>query len=68
MGTRHFIEVTIVSDGNHTYIFRFIPSQAIQILKILGMMAADKSLDFTWQDAALVGDIVRDTMKLKDLP
>lgn len=58
--SRHDIFViTFVSNSDHTYIFRYKKSTAREMLKQLGIMAANPELDLTWQDAFQIGNMIR---------
>lgn len=50
--------VAIVRDG-HTHMFLYRDGQATEALRALGKAAADPATNFSWVDAAVLGEKVR---------
>ena len=53
------INVLALVKGNERYIFLFDDSQRAQALRTLGRYASDPELSFTWYDAAVLSQKVR---------
>ena len=61
------IEVNVVAlvRGEEQYIFVFDESNRTETLRMLGRYAADPQLSFTWYDAAILSQRVRELMPAK---
>lgn len=53
--------VSITRNGQ-TYMFIYRDGMRTDMLRQIGKMAADPSIDFSWYDAALVSQRIRQTM------
>ncbi len=52
------LRVTVCRDGE-TYLFVYTESNRTQLLRLLGEMAANPKLSFSWYDAACVSELIR---------
>lgn len=60
------INVLALVKGEEKYIFLFDDSRRSETLRMLGRFAADPELSFTWYDAAVLGQKVRQTIPTSD--
>jgi hypothetical protein len=60
------INVLALVKGEEKYIFLFDDSQRTETLRMLGRFAADPELSFSWYDAAVLGQKVRQTIPTSD--
>jgi len=52
--------VLTLRKGNHFYLFAFGDSRCDEMCDVLGRFAADPDLGFTWFDASVLGERVRE--------
>ena len=57
--------LALVKDGQR-YVFLYDDDSRPDVLRTLGVFAADKELTFTWYDAAVLSQKVRTLQKLPD--
>lgn len=50
----------VLATREHNYVFDCTPETRQEMLRCVGMMAADPDLDFNWHDAAQVTLVIRD--------
>jgi hypothetical protein len=62
------INVLALVKGRERYIFLFEDSQRAEALRVLGRFASNPELSFTWYDAAVLSQKVRNSTGAKDLP
>lgn len=60
------INVLALVKGEEKYIFLFDDSRRSETLRMLGRFAADPELSFTWYDAAVLGQKVRQSIPTSD--
>jgi hypothetical protein len=60
------INVLALVKGEEKYIFLFDDSRRAETLRMLGRFAADPELSFSWYDAAVLGQKVRQTIPTSD--
>ncbi len=60
------INVVALVKGEERYIFLFNDSQKGETLRTLGRYASDSSLSFSWYDAAVLSQKVRNTQKSQE--
>jgi hypothetical protein len=60
------INVLALVKGEEKYIFLFDDSRRSETLRMLGRFAADPDLSFTWYDAAVLGQKVRQSIPTSD--
>lgn len=60
------INVLALVKGEEKYVFLFDDSQRAETLRMLGRFAADPELSFSWYDAAVLGQKVRQTIPTSD--
>jgi hypothetical protein len=54
------VRVAALSRGGQHYIFLFDEANRTETLRTLGRMAANPELDFSWYDAAVLSQKIRD--------
>ncbi len=59
------INVVALVRGEEQYIFMFDEANRTETLRILGRYAADPELSFTWYDAAVISQKVREMLPAK---
>ena len=59
------INVVALVRGEEQYIFMFDEANRTETLRMLGRYAADPELSFTWYDAAVMSQKVRDMLPAK---
>ncbi len=59
------INVVALVKGEERYIFLFNDSQKSETLRTLGRYASDARLSFSWYDAAVLSQKVRNTQKVQ---
>ena len=62
------INVVALVKGEERYIFLFNDSQKSETLRTLGRYASDSRLSFSWYDAAVLSQKVRNTSKTLPAP
>ena len=62
------INVVALVKGEERYIFLFNDSQKSETLRTLGRYASDSSLSFSWYDAAVLSQKVRNAKKSPTTP
>jgi hypothetical protein len=62
------INVVALVKGEERYIFLFNDSQKSETLRTLGRYASDSSLSFSWYDAAVLSQKVRNAKKSPAAP
>jgi hypothetical protein len=62
------INVLALVKGRERYIFLYEDSQRAEALRILGRFASNPELSFTWYDAAVLSQKVRNSGSAADLP
>ena len=62
------INVVALVKGEERYIFLFNDAQKSETLRTLGRYASDSSLSFSWYDAAVLSQKVRNTKKSQPEP
>lgn len=62
------INVVALVKGEERYIFLFKDSQKSETLRTLGRYASDPKLSFSWYDAAVLSQKVRNTEKTAPSP
>ncbi len=62
------INVVALVKGEERYIFLFNDSQKSETLRTLGRYASDSSLSFSWYDAAVLSQKVRNAKKSSAVP
>jgi len=55
------INVLALVKGEERYVFLFDDAHRAECLRTLGRFASNKNLSFTWYDAALLSQRIRDT-------
>ncbi len=60
------INVLALVKGEEKYIFLFDDSRRTETLRMLGRFAADPDLSFSWYDAAVLGQKVRQSIPTSD--
>lgn len=60
------INVLALVKGEEKYIFLFDDTRRTETLRMLGRFAADPELSFSWYDAAVLGQKVRQTIPPSD--
>jgi hypothetical protein len=60
------INVLALVKGEEKYIFLFDDSRRAETLRMLGRFAADPNLSFSWYDAAVLGQKVRQSIPTSD--
>ena len=55
------VNVIALCKGNERYIFLYDDRNRVPILRQFGMFAADEELSFTWYDAAVLSQRIRQT-------
>lgn len=61
------INVLALVKGEERYIFMFDDNNRTATLRMLGRYAADPELSFTWYDAALLSQKIRDALPAKPI-
>lgn len=56
------VNVVALVRGEEQYVFVFDESRRTELLRMLGRYAADPSLSFTWYDAAILSQKIREVM------
>lgn len=54
------INVLSLSKGEERYVFIFDDANRVETLRMLGRYAADPQLSFTWYDAAMISQRIRE--------
>jgi hypothetical protein len=62
------INVLALVKGRERYIFLYEDSQRADALRMLGRFASNPELSFTWYDAAVLSQKVRNNASAADLP
>ena len=62
------INVLALVKGRERYIFLYEDSQRAEALRTLGRFASNPELSFTWYDAAVLSQKVRNSAPASDLP
>jgi hypothetical protein len=62
------INVLALVKGEQRYIFLFDDANRNETLRVLGQFAAEPELNFSWRDAAVLGQKVRDAAEFEALP
>jgi hypothetical protein len=62
------INVLALVKGRERYIFLYEDSQRAEALRVLGRFASNPELSFTWYDAAVLSQKVRNSASSADLP
>jgi hypothetical protein len=62
------INVLALVKGRERYIFLYEDSQRAEALRVLGRFASNPELSFTWYDAAVLSQKVRNSATAADLP
>lgn len=62
------INVVALIKGNERYIFLFTDEQRGEALRTLGRFASNKELSFTWYDAAVLSQKIRQTAQYAAKP
>jgi hypothetical protein len=62
------VNVVALVRGEEQYIFVFDEANRTETLRMLGRYAADPELSFTWFDAALLSQRVRELMPANGIP
>lgn len=62
------INVLALVKGRERYIFLYEDSQRAEALRVLGRFASNPELSFTWYDAAVLSQKVRNSTSAADLP
>jgi hypothetical protein len=62
------INVLALVKGRERYIFLFEDSQRAEALRVLGRFASNPELSFTWYDAAVLSQKVRNSASASALP
>jgi hypothetical protein len=60
------INVLALVKGEEKYVFLFDDSRRAETLRMLGRFAADPELSFSWYDAAVLGQKIRQTLPPSD--
>lgn len=60
------ISVLALVKGNERYVFLFDDENRAEMLRQMGRYAADPELSFTWYDAAVMSQKIRQTMEPQD--
>jgi hypothetical protein len=61
------VNVVALVRGDEHYIFMFDEANRTETLRMLGRYAADPQLSFTWYDAAMLSQRVRELMPAKSV-
>ena len=61
------INVVALVRGEEQYIFMFDEASRTETLRVLGRYAADPELSFTWYDAAVLSQKVREMLPAKSI-
>ncbi len=56
------VNVVALMRGDEQYLFVFDPTSRTELLRLLGRFAADPELSFTWYDAAILSQKIREMM------
>jgi hypothetical protein len=59
------INVLALVKGNERYVFLFDDDNRVEMLRQFGRFAANPDLTFTWYDAAVMSQKVRETVELE---
>jgi hypothetical protein len=62
------INVLALVKGRERYIFLYEDSQRAEALRVLGRFASNPELSFTWYDAAVLSQKVRNSAPTQELP
>lgn len=62
------VSVVALARGNEQYIFIFDDRHRTELLRTLGRFAANPELSFSWYDAAIMSQKVRDMPLIGDRP
>jgi hypothetical protein len=62
------INVLALVKGRERYIFLYEDSQRAEALRVLGRFASNPELSFTWYDAAVLSQKVRNSASASELP
>jgi hypothetical protein len=62
------VSVVAVARGNDQYIFVFDDRTRTDALRMLGRFAADPELSFSWYDAAILSQKIRNMPMIGDRP
>ena len=62
------INVLALVKGRERYIFLYEDSQRAEALRVLGRFASNPELSFTWYDAAVLSQKVRNSAPTAELP
>lgn len=62
------VNLVAVVRGNEQYIFVFNDRTRTDALRMLGRFAADPELSFTWYDAAILSQQIRNLPRIGDRP
>ena len=54
------VNVLALVKGNERYVFLFDDDHRVEVLRTLGRFAADPDLSFTWHDAAMMSQKVKE--------
>lgn len=54
-----FLNLTGMKKGREYYIFRYLDGQEAEMFQLVGRFASDPRLSFTWFDASVVAQTVR---------
>jgi len=60
------VNVLALVKGEEQYLFLFDDSNRVETLRLLGRYAADPELSFSWYDAAVLSQKIRDTLSASD--
>ena len=59
------LNVLALIKGDDKYVFLFDDANRVETLRMLGRYAADPELNFTWYDAAMLSQRIRDMAALE---
>ena len=62
------INVLALVKGNERYVFLFDDDNRVEMLRQLGRFAANPELSFTWYDAAVMSQKIRQTAVRRESP
>lgn len=62
------VSVVALARGNEQYLFIFDDRNRTELLRTLGRFAANPELSFSWYDAAILSQKVRDMPLIGDRP
>jgi hypothetical protein len=62
------VNVLALVKGDEQYLFLFDDSNRVETLRLLGRYAADPDLSFSWYDAAVLSQKIRNTMPSSSVP